>query len=663
MWQQLGSRPIEELVDLPLMTDPDWRATMDVLAELMPPALFTDDESALPRHRAAWRISAWSTATATDRASPMPGSACCSGHASATTRRASASASSASIWSSSAGSIASRRARLSWSSAIRHALDEAPAQPASACCGAPSTRRSETGDLTFAAYSCNNLITHLLARGDPLDEVQREAENGARVRPKDAVRPRRRHHRPDSSALIRTLRGLTPAFGVLQRRRVRRGPVRAAAWQAIRAWPMPAAGTGSASCRRASLPATIAAAVAAATKAQRLLSGHRRASHLRGRRIPFLRRARAGGALRCRARRASGDSISRRSAAHHEQLADWARELPGELRGPRGAGRRRDRAPRRPGARRQAAVRRGHPLGARERFRPERGHRQRARRALLRGARLRDDRRRLSAQCARLLPALGRRRQGPAARPGATRTCGRSRHRRVRPARSARRSSSWISRPSSRCRRRSPARSTSKKLIETLMVIALEHAGAERGLLILPRGDELRIEAEATTGRDTVEVTSRQARSARRTLPESVLRYVMRTQESVMLDDASDANPFSGRRVYPPEARRSVLCLPLVKQAQADRRALPREQPDAARVHAGADRGAEAAGLAGRDLAGECPSLLRELRHTRGLSGGGAEVSRTGSFGWNVSSGEIFWSDETFRIFELDRTTVPTLET
>jgi PAS domain S-box-containing protein len=37
-------------------------------------------------------------------------------------------------------------------------------------------------------------------------------------------------------------------------------------------------------------------------------------------------------------------------------------------------------------------------------------------------------------------------------------------------------------------------------------------------------------------------------------------------------------------------------------------------------------------------------------------------LSRTGSFGWNVASGEIFWSDETFRIFEYDRTTKPILE-
>ena len=35
---------------------------------------------------------------------------------------------------------------------------------------------NRTGDLTFAGYSCNNLITNLLAAGDPLSEVQREAE-------------------------------------------------------------------------------------------------------------------------------------------------------------------------------------------------------------------------------------------------------------------------------------------------------------------------------------------------------------------------------------------------------------------------------------------------------------------------------------------------------
>jgi PAS domain S-box-containing protein len=38
------------------------------------------------------------------------------------------------------------------------------------------------------------------------------------------------------------------------------------------------------------------------------------------------------------------------------------------------------------------------------------------------------------------------------------------------------------------------------------------------------------------------------------------------------------------------------------------------------------------------------------------------KLSRTGSFGWNISSGEIHWSDENFRIFQCVRTAKPTVE-
>jgi PAS domain S-box-containing protein len=37
-------------------------------------------------------------------------------------------------------------------------------------------------------------------------------------------------------------------------------------------------------------------------------------------------------------------------------------------------------------------------------------------------------------------------------------------------------------------------------------------------------------------------------------------------------------------------------------------------------------------------------------------------LSHTGSFGWRISTGEIFWSEETFRIFQYDRTTTPTVD-
>jgi PAS domain S-box-containing protein len=106
------------------------------------------------------------------------------------------------------------------------------------------------------------------------------------------------------------------------------------------------------------------------------------------------------------------------------------------------------------------------------------------------------------------------------------------------------------------------------ELIKTLLRIAVEHAGAERGLLILFQGDEPRIAAEATTGRGQVEVTLRQTAASPAELPESVLHTVVRTRQSVILDDASAQNPFSTDEYLCQKHARSVLCLPLVKQAK-----------------------------------------------------------------------------------------------
>jgi PAS domain S-box-containing protein len=107
-----------------------------------------------------------------------------------------------------------------------------------------------------------------------------------------------------------------------------------------------------------------------------------------------------------------------------------------------------------------------------------------------------------------------------------------------------------------------------ESLIKTLMVVAVEHAGAERGVLVLLRGDQLWVEAEATTGRKTVEVNLRQALVAPSELPVSMLQYVIRTQEPVISDDASSETPFSADEYVASRRVRSVLCLPLIRQAK-----------------------------------------------------------------------------------------------
>ena len=107
-----------------------------------------------------------------------------------------------------------------------------------------------------------------------------------------------------------------------------------------------------------------------------------------------------------------------------------------------------------------------------------------------------------------------------------------------------------------------------EKLINILMRTAIEHAGAERGLLIFPQGDQLRIEAEATTSGDSIIVQLREASVTAAELPDSIVHYVARTRENVILDDASAQNPFCLDTYIRQHHARSVLCLPLLKQAK-----------------------------------------------------------------------------------------------
>jgi PAS domain S-box-containing protein len=105
-----------------------------------------------------------------------------------------------------------------------------------------------------------------------------------------------------------------------------------------------------------------------------------------------------------------------------------------------------------------------------------------------------------------------------------------------------------------------------KRLIDTLMRSAMEQAGAERGLLILARNGDPRIEAEATTGGGRIEVAVRHVAVTPSDLPQSALYYVTRTQEKVLLDDASTDKVYSRDEYVELKRCRSVLCLPIVKQ-------------------------------------------------------------------------------------------------
>ena len=211
-----------------------------------------------------------------------------------------------------------------------------------------------------------------------------------------------------------------------------------------------------------------------------------------------------------------------------------------------------------------------------------------------------------------------------------------------------------------------------EKLIETLLRIAVEHAGAERGLLVFPQANGQRIEAEATTGRNTVTVRLLGTLVTSAELPASILQYVIRTQESVMLDDAVTQDRFSSDEYIRHKHVRSLLCLPLVKQTRligvlylennlASGVFTPARLAVLKLLASQAAISLENARLYS-DLISENRDRRRAeaaLRRSEASLTQAQEISNTGSWRWNTVTGEVGASAELLRIYGFDPPSQP----
>jgi predicted ATPase/signal transduction histidine kinase len=92
-------------------------------------------------------------------------------------------------------------------------------------------------------------------------------------------------------------------------------------------------------------------------------------------------------------------------------------------------------------------------------------------------------------------------------------------------------------------------------LVSTLLRVALENAGAQRGALLRLRGEEL-----------TVEAVSGSPGTPSHALPWSLLSYVRRASEQVLIDDTSLPHPFASDPFFTGRPPGSLLCLPLLRK-------------------------------------------------------------------------------------------------
>ncbi|MEG4852559.1 AAA family ATPase [Microcoleus sp. B5-D4] len=105
-------------------------------------------------------------------------------------------------------------------------------------------------------------------------------------------------------------------------------------------------------------------------------------------------------------------------------------------------------------------------------------------------------------------------------------------------------------------------------LMSSLMKILMESAGAQRGYLILSYQGTLLIEAEGTINSEQVTVLQSISVETCQELSSAIVNYVARTQESVVLDDAVREGQFTNDPYIQKNQPKSILCVPLINQSQ-----------------------------------------------------------------------------------------------
>jgi anti-anti-sigma factor len=106
------------------------------------------------------------------------------------------------------------------------------------------------------------------------------------------------------------------------------------------------------------------------------------------------------------------------------------------------------------------------------------------------------------------------------------------------------------------------------RVIERLVKIVLENAAAQRGALLLEREGELFVEATFGVDPARLELGLGTPVEAQRDLAQKVVRLVARTRQSLVLEDASEDDRFSGDLHVAESHVRSILCLPLLYQGR-----------------------------------------------------------------------------------------------
>lgn len=106
------------------------------------------------------------------------------------------------------------------------------------------------------------------------------------------------------------------------------------------------------------------------------------------------------------------------------------------------------------------------------------------------------------------------------------------------------------------------------RLLEKLLKILMENAGAQTSCLMLEKDGQLMVEATATAEQEQVTLWQSVPITANQQLPVSIINYVARTQENIVLSDAIRQGKFTRDPYIIRTQPKSILCTPILNQGK-----------------------------------------------------------------------------------------------
>ncbi|MBD2435262.1 ATP-binding sensor histidine kinase [Nostoc sp. FACHB-110] len=107
-----------------------------------------------------------------------------------------------------------------------------------------------------------------------------------------------------------------------------------------------------------------------------------------------------------------------------------------------------------------------------------------------------------------------------------------------------------------------------ESLLSKLIKILLENAAAQKAVLLLVKDNELYIEASGNVIDDYAIVLQSVPLNNYQDIPLSVINYVLKTQDNLVLNNASNTEPFRFDSYIQAKESKSILCLPIIYQSK-----------------------------------------------------------------------------------------------